>query len=80
MQVVISVYRSRYFILWTYRTTCLQSVFNDFWQSDLSQNATELVGTCAVHHLQTLRQHYHDLIHESEKFKLKISFTMLKAI
>ncbi|MFX5522550.1 phospholipase D family protein, partial [Acinetobacter baumannii] len=43
-----------------------QVVFNDFWQSDLSQNATELIGTCAVHHLQSLRQHYHDLLHESE--------------
>ena len=43
-----------------------QEVFNDFWQSELSQNAKELVGTCAIHHLQSLRQHYHDLLHESE--------------
>lgn len=43
-----------------------QAVFNDFWQSELSQDATELIGTCAAHHLQSLRQHYHDLIHESE--------------
>ncbi|EOX1467535.1 phospholipase D family protein [Acinetobacter baumannii] len=41
-----------------------QAVFADFWQSTLSVNATDIIGTCAEHHLKALREHYEQLHHE----------------
>lgn len=41
-----------------------QAVFADFWESTLSVNATEIIGTCAEHHLKALREHYEQLHHE----------------
>ncbi|PIL68414.1 phospholipase D family protein [Acinetobacter baumannii] len=41
-----------------------QAVFADFWESTLSVNATDIIGTCAEHHLKALREHYEQLHHE----------------
>ncbi|MBD0449054.1 PLD-like domain protein [Acinetobacter baumannii] len=41
-----------------------EAVFTDFWESTLSVNATDIIGTCAEHHLKALREHYEQLHHE----------------
>ncbi len=43
-----------------------QAVFTDFWESTLSVNATDIIGTCAEYHLKALREHYEQLHHEGQ--------------